>query len=322
MKWRSIDYQKRPVHYVIGDTDRCLADSLELIYGQFRNSGSPIPDSGPVMDRVLGSKLVFDPGAYHDDSAFRDIAGFVGSGAAVVLLRRTYFDWLKSWKARGVVHAIVTRHDASDRYFEGYGDACTVRAGGEVPRPRHLVLVREAGEGPHAAEGGSPAAAHYPMVEAIDDLLQAFCNDVHLLATLRRRSRFRLLDYRDIEPAFPGIAALVGSAASPDEAVAIMRDPSTRRLPDLPDDVFRPHHPLRAISDSLETCFARLAASRDGADAVWRWSDDRRSATLRVPGLPAILEDLGLARRKRWWKAMLGASDGLTWTVRKPVIRG
>ncbi|MGH8510086.1 MAG: hypothetical protein ACREU8_01450 [Gammaproteobacteria bacterium] len=247
---------------------------------------------------VRGSKFIFDPYYFYGPQVFSHLRRVIEPEIKLILLKRHYLDTWLSWKARGVYHDIDYSVVASGPRLNAMLDAMR-----NMPKPTLQTLVLHHGPGAMSEHDGIA----YPLVTAIDDLLQAYANDVQMLALVEERGGM-VVDYADISRQLPGIARFIGSCSTDEEIEAVIRKPQTRKLASL-EGHLHPIEPLRTISGALDRSFAMAAEGHAALALAWTWGADKDAAI----GAPLVVEAI-----KAFGFPVSGAA--LRWTVQKPVV--
>jgi len=285
LKWPDGTPMRSDAQYVLG-TETKIRDAIDAVCSK-------------QMRPVKGSKLVFNPYSYHDESVFAALADIIDEDVATILLKRRYIETWLSWKARGVYHevnAAVAQKLIADNPMVRAMQAM------EKPQTTHLVLFHN-GEALAPFEKGQTP---YPLETAIDDFLQFFANDMQALDIVKQRNG-KVVDYASVKQELPEIVRFVGSH-SPSLAVEnSVRSPLTKKLDPLQDHV-HPRAPLVELSDALDEVFAQAANGALDSRDVLQWESECK---LRItsPAIAAILEKYGFP-----------VSGGqFVWETRKPV---
>jgi len=248
---------------------------------------------------VKGSKLVFNPYSYHDESVFAALADIIDEDVATILLKRRYIETWLSWKARGVYHevnAAVAQKQIADNPMVRAMQAM------EKPQTTHLVLFHN-GEALAPFEKGQTP---YPLETAIDDFLQFFANDMQALDIVKQRDG-KVVDYSNVKQELPEIVRFVGSRSPSLEIENSVRRPLTKKLDPLQDHV-HPRAPLVELSDALDEVFAQAANDTLDSRDVLQWEGEGK-LRITAPAVATILEKYGFA-----------VSGGtFVWETRKPV---
>lgn len=301
INWR---YPGLPSHRTQVHIDGSTASMRQAIATANDITGSPRRNGVPIT--VAGGKLIYDLHGFLGPEAFDHIERITEPGTKLVALRRSYMEWWLSWKARSIYHELnvevlkKTNPTTWERELALAADA----------RPMKRELVLTIGGKPLADPAAMDNPIHYPLRNAIDDMLMGFYNDI-MSARIARDRGGMILDYEEIGPRLPEFAAFIGSTVPLQAIEEIRSAPVTNKLELLP-------HSMVGPSDILPELSALLVSLRSRAD-VWTWHS-RNAAEIRSPELVAFLRRFGIDAT--------GASSGIQpttdpnlvlWRVRKPI---
>jgi len=210
---------------------------------------------------IGGSKLVFDCQHHNRDDAAA-ICRRIPSDLPLIHLTRNYFDIILSLKTRGAFN-LMNRPPAK----EG-DDSILARALQQFeadPRVRELETGR--------AVDLSPAA----FEEALLYLVQ---NDLFCLALCQQAERSFRLDYAELHDRLPEIARFVGYKGPLEPIEAIRRNPVTRKLTKLSDDLVPNAAEYRRICEIVYAKMIFICEMNIPFDQVWK-----KDGTIELPGL-------------------------------------
>jgi hypothetical protein len=320
LKWGKTDYELKPVHYEINLNSGSAIDVLREIYGSELNRQAPTP----VHANAVGSKFILDPYYYCPDDFFRNFAGFLQDLNLIVLLHRNFLASFLSWKTRGVYHKLgASQKDNKVDFYLRHG----MQEQAE-PETRSVCLTKNG----HALEDFAYDASKPSVTcdsltceidDCIDDLFQAFHNDLQLLGIVRASKKGLLLDYDDLPDRIPEIVDALGSKATKQQIQHVVDNPPTQQLARLERRLIQPEGVIDRLADVLETAFHDVAVARTPVDAIWRWSEDYSEAHIDIPRLKRCLDSMPgnapgtLLERLR---SRFGSAT-VIWKPRKPVLQ-
>lgn len=258
----------------------------------------PCDDSVPT--HIRGSKLIFDPDIFYCAPVFSDLAKIIEKDFKLILLKRDYLDAWLSWKVRGVYHEVNSEADLRCQHPDPMLEAIK----NMVKPPSVSLTLHHGGTALSDHDGDSVA---YSLMTAIDDLVQAYVNDIQGLALIRARGGM-IVNYSDIKSKFGDIVRFIGSSSNTEQIEKIILSPQTRKLPSL-DKYLHPIEVLREISDALDKSFLLTAEGVISPDIAWIW-DSYNTGIIREPGIINAIEPFVYQAAKYY----------LRWVVRKPVI--
>lgn len=241
---------------------------------------------------AMGSKLKFDPYGFVDGAAFDGLARIIEQDVIVILLRRSYVDIFKTWKAIGIRHLLnersVARIAQSDPVL-----IAAARRQSEPIAARHIDLLHD---GRRLATSRwrslGREAFDYPLEEAIADLLVFFCNDIRALQATAHVAERYVVSYREIGSRLHQIADVLGSVASPAEILAVLSDPVMQKI-EAEDQVrVRPDGLLHALSVVLDDAFESCLQGKLRPDDLVAHSWEANVTTFRIPGLGCAIAAL------------------------------
>ncbi len=287
LKWAS-DAQRADAHRTLGLGTNATAAI----------SGAAIAPSKQAS--ILGSKLILNPYSYYGPKTFSEIGNALDGDIKLILLKRKYKQTWLSWKARGVYHKVDETVPTADAQSNPLLDA--MRSMDEPPK-QHLVLHHN---GPLDVFPGAP----YPLVTAIDDIIQNYANDIQFLRILKNKTGV-VVYYDDIEREFSKLAKFVGSRAAPSDIADIVAKPQTLLLERL-DSFLHPGDGLDAISIAFDNAFALAAAGAIDLDSALTWNES--GLLINVPAVENVLKPLHLGA------ARFDKGGGMHWTPQRPML--
>lgn len=262
---------------------------------------------------AMGSKLKFDPYGFVDEGAFADLARIIEQDIIVILLRRSYVDIFKTWKAIGIRHLLnegsVSRIAQSDPIL-----VAAARRHSEPIAARHIDLVHD-GRRLAASRWFSfrREAIDYRLEEAIADLLVFFCNDIRALQATAHVAERYVVSYREIGSRLHRIADVLGSAASPAEILAVLSDPVMQKIETEDQVRVRPDGLLHGLSIVLDDAFDNCLRGKLRPDDIVVHGLEANVTTFRIPGLGRAIAALEERIGGRIQRAAGGCPD--SWRI-------
>ncbi len=306
-------YQKpHPTHIYVDRSTRSIEDCILSAC-----------DTQPVdadAHLIYGSKLIFDPYGYLDPPAFDFLGKLIGDDVPTILLKRNYAAQFHSWKVRGVFHklnpdAIAHLADFDRTFVENVTRQWQDQT---EPRPRRISLTRRGAPLAGNLDDDAPhGSLHYPLEDAVEDLLVLFYNDLNALKLARRSCRHLVIDYDEIASRLAEVVDFLGSSASEAQIRASLQRPVTNRLRVFDRDHVQPAGIIDSFSDCLAQAFSDAAT--DGApDDVWRWHDGRDRIELAIPAFGDLLDRHDLREERTVSPVGDIIRRGIRWRRRRP----
>ncbi|MAP17462.1 MAG: hypothetical protein CL626_00085 [Aurantimonas sp.] len=291
INWRSSGMPSRPMLTGMDGHSKSIRGVIAAVNGL----------SGEAVE-MAGGKLILDPYGYFGPDVFAHLDKIIEDDVKLVSLRRSYLSTWLSFKARGVFHQLDAkvlakyRERRDVRYVEGM----------EPPPVRQLLLTSNGVPLVENADLCDPIL--YPLRDAVDDMLMAFCNDVQAIALVRSRGGL-LLDYSEVSSRFGEFCAYVGLNASQETIDAVMDAPLVQKLETLTADLVQPASILPELSNILGSL-----ATADEPLLDWPARDVVEIAS---PDLAAFLMRHGIDPSGNGTAPESGG-DTVRWRLRKP----
>ena len=297
IKWKdpTLDLSAAALLYVDQHASMAAAIKRSSSRAVWGGSANFDPDSN-VQSR--GSKLILNPYHFYGLRAFANMAKIIEPNIRLILLKRNYLETWLSWKARGVYHEL----DDTVGYINPAADPA--RSAAKRPqKPPTIDLVLEHNGAPLSEFAGRP----YPLVTAIDDLLQFFSNDIQFLSLVRSRNGI-VVDYADIASELGRVAEFIGVPATPEIIADIVGKPRTLKLDRL-EDSLHPISTLQTIAEAMDRTFKAAASNYVDPDLIWKWiSED--TAAIGAPLVTQAIAPYGFPV----------TNNVINWKIQRPAV--
>lgn len=191
LKWRPT-YELQPIHLPIRGAAGEITDVLRAY---------------DCMEPIVGSKLTFDP-IDLPMMDFQAIQNSVSPETKVIHLSRNFLEVFLSVR-RGYFH--LPNH----KYESKIGET--------------LMMALKASANALGEQDHAPAPP--TRQDCLQQLLLMLKNDLLVFEHFSRTFDYLCVDYGQITPRFDHLAKFIGSSASPQEIMALQRDPTTLKLP-------------------------------------------------------------------------------------------
>ena len=270
---------------------------------------------------VIGSKLILDPYGYLHTRAFSRIKRSLEGDVTIIHLVRDYLDVFLSWKCRGVVVSLNADVISTGREIDPeLVDFVRKTTGQDEPEPRRIVLTwKNAPLTPTRESRERSDVIHYPLEEAVEDLMVLFLNDLELLKLVQSSANGMMVYYENLTERLPEIAKFIGSSVSSAEIRNALEVPVTNKLKQLGPDFVQPYGALKEFSDCLRRALREVAANQSSTD-LWHWGKKQTYIDLALPELRDLMNryELRLRKRRRLFPAK-SDSDVFRWVPRRPI---
>jgi len=284
IKWKDPSLEFRADAHFVVDKNSSMAAAIKRV--------TVDPN---VTPKIRGSKLIFNPYYFNGPDVFANLAKVIEPNTKLILLKRNYLETWLSWKTRGVYHVVDEEVGHIDPAVNPLLDAMRKL---EKPATIHLVL-HHCGGALSEAEGRP-----YPLVTAIDDLMQFFSNDIQLLSLVKQRGGL-VVDYADIASQLGRIAEFIGAPASKDIIENIVGKPRTLKLDRL-DDYLHPIGTLQNMAEAMDRAFQEAVAGNSGQ--AWKWTSEDTGA-VGAPNVVRAIEPFGYP----------ATNNAINWKIQRPV---
>jgi hypothetical protein len=250
---------------------------------------------------VKGAKLKFDPYGFVPPEWFSRLKSIIEEDVQILFLRRPYIEIFGTWKSFGIRQLanqdiLIRMQQASDPVLEDEKirlDRFFSTSASPLEKKEIIIVTEREIYGNEAREYVALCREedilHYPIEEAIDDLLVLFYNDVLALSLCSPRAA-RLLNYRDIRGEFTRLLSSLSIQAPKAECREALDDASTKRIEPRNDDLVRPSGALKEISEYLNSLFQRISFEKLRVQEVINYDPDREVVSFVLPALSGIFE--------------------------------